>query len=230
MISDQELHRRLTGLPVEWPSEVDLSRAVGDRIGVSRSRFVRRASWRLAAVAMVMVAVALSVALVAPGPRAAIARLLGFPGIAVETTNDPLPEVTGMDLGRETTLEALRVRGWDLRTLPLPERGVFVDERRGAVHIGYRLATGDPLLLTQLRDAEEPVFLKQSPDVIRTEVDGQFALWVTGNGHALLMADGVRGHGRLADNSLLWSSDNVTYRLEADIGLSEAVRLAEDLR
>lgn len=64
----------------------------------------------------------------------------------------------------------------------------------------------------------------------QTEVAGRSALWLVG-AHALLLRNGdlefrtiVEGH------VLLWSEGEVTYRLETDRDLEEAVRIAESLR
>jgi hypothetical protein len=65
-------------------------------------------------------------------------------------------------------------------------------------------------------------------------VDGAPGYWISGDSHALLFVgpDGevIPDSRRLANNTLVWTRDGVTYRLEADLGLEEALELAASLR
>jgi hypothetical protein len=67
-----------------------------------------------------------------------------------------------------------------------------------------------------------------------TEVNGQPAYWVEGE-HLLSFHDEdgrlVQQGARLVEgNTLIWSVDEVTYRLETVLSLEEAVRMAESMR
>ena len=66
------------------------------------------------------------------------------------------------------------------------------------------------------------------------EVDGARGYWISGDSHELLFVgpDGAvtPDSRRLADNTLVWTRHGVTYRLEADLGLEEALELAASLR
>ena len=232
MISTADLERRLQALAaaVEWPQEADLARAV-----VLPSR--RRPLWarpqvRVALALVAALVVAFSTVLVAsPATRSAVARLLGFPGVAVEVGTEPLPTASGIDLGSAMTVtEAQVLVDFPLRTLALPDPQVSYDAGTRAVHIRYR-GQGGPVLLTQLRGNADLGFVKQARGIKPTMVGGDFALWATGPDHALLRTeDGRVLQAQLSANALLWSQERVTYRLETDSGLEAAVRLAESLR
>lgn len=62
-----------------------------------------------------------------------------------------------------------------------------------------------------------------------TEVDGQRAIWAVGP-YPLLMRNGSIQIERLIDGHvLIWAEGNITYRLETDLPLEEALRIAESL-
>jgi hypothetical protein len=66
------------------------------------------------------------------------------------------------------------------------------------------------------------------------EVDGAPGYWISGDSHELLFVgpDGavIPDSRRLANNTLVWTRDGVTYRIEADLELGEALELAASLR
>lgn len=234
MITESELIQRLQALSVDWPEPVDVTDRVMERVGTTRRGWLPSVSVQrgISFALVIVVAASVSVLLLVPGARTAVARFLGFPGIAVEVSSEPLPDLQGMESGEVVTLAEAEARtGLDLRTLPLPGGRVTVDDETRAVHIAYRYEGGRVALLTQLRGDGELAFNKQSPQVVPTEVNGAFALWVAGGGeHAVMRGAGGRVEARLSENALLWSSGGVTYRLELAAELPEAVRLAESLR
>jgi hypothetical protein len=71
---------------------------------------------------------------------------------------------------------------------------------------------------------------KFEPTVIEeTTVNGQRALWTVGP-YPLLMKNGDVGLTRLiSGNVLIWAEGSLTYRLETDLPLEEAIRVAESL-
>jgi hypothetical protein len=75
---------------------------------------------------------------------------------------------------------------------------------------------------------------KQAVSLIQeTTVNGQRAVWVTGE-HPVQLQSGEYQMTRLAQgNTLIWSREEVggalTYRLEGDFPLAEAVKIAESL-
>lgn len=73
----------------------------------------------------------------------------------------------------------------------------------------------------------------QPTATIETEVNGNPALWITGE-HALTLYDeglgSLTGMTRIVEgNVLLWQVEDVTYRLEVELDLSEAIKLAETI-
>lgn len=238
MIDDRQLDDRLRMLAakVDWPATVDVAPAVTAAVVQGRRQPARRwlsaPAWQPAVAALAIALLAFTAVLTfSPGARTAVARLLGFPGVAVEVTTEPASGLSGMDLGAPVSLAEAEARtGLDLRTLPLPGERVVVDDETGAVHIAYRYEGGRVALLTQLRGAEEISFLKQASDVVPSEVDGAFAIWATGPEHAILRVGDEVLEARLSENALLWAAGGMTYRLEIPAELPEAVRLAESLR
>jgi hypothetical protein len=63
-----------------------------------------------------------------------------------------------------------------------------------------------------------------------TEINGQSAIWATGP-YPLVLSNGEIELTRLINGQvLLWVDDEVTYRLETDFSLEEAVKIAESLQ
>ena len=248
-MTEPELIARLEALSVDWPEPVDVTAGVTAQLHSTRRGWLPTVSAQrgISFAALAAIAAVAAALLLVPGARTAVARLLGFPGISVEQTSEPAPELTAprstqtpgatpqgaaFPHGVPVTLDEAQARvDFRLRTLPLTGQRVTVDDEVGAVHIAYRYEGGRVALLTQLRGGADPAFSKQSPDVSPTEVDGQFALWVAGGGeHAVLRVGGNVVEGRPSQNALLWAADGVTYRLELAAELPEAVRLAESLQ
>ena len=64
---------------------------------------------------------------------------------------------------------------------------------------------------------------------------GVAGFWFTGEVHRLYYNDDATGTERietlrLATNTLVWAEDGVTSRVEADVPLAEALRIARSLR
>jgi hypothetical protein len=76
---------------------------------------------------------------------------------------------------------------------------------------------------------------KLAPQLVQeTQVHGQRALWTTGP--YLLQVGSVSDQRNAlrrlvtASHTLIWTERDITYRLECDVSLEEAVRIAESLR
>ncbi len=65
-------------------------------------------------------------------------------------------------------------------------------------------------------------------------VDGHDGYWISGSPHEFVYVDPgndvVFDSRRLAGDTLAWSADGTTYRVEAGLGKDEAIRIAESLR
>jgi len=75
------------------------------------------------------------------------------------------------------------------------------------------------------------VIRKFQPVVVEeTQVNGLAAAWTTGP-YPLLLQNGDIEVTRLIDGHvLIWSDDTMTYRLETDLSLEEALKIAESLQ
>ena len=85
------------------------------------------------------------------------------------------------------------------------------------------------LVLYQIGEGED-VFLKRLlQDVQETFVNGEWALWTTGP-YLLTTSGGQVEERRIVQgHTLIWSADLFTFRLETDLPLEEARKIAESL-
>ncbi|MEP7137320.1 MAG: hypothetical protein ABI904_20535 [Chloroflexota bacterium] len=75
------------------------------------------------------------------------------------------------------------------------------------------------------------VINKMGPKIIQeTQVNGQRAIWAEGP-YPLIMRDGNVDFTRLIEGHvLIWADNNITYRLETDLNMAAAVKIAESLK
>ena len=66
-------------------------------------------------------------------------------------------------------------------------------------------------------------------DIETTSVDGHRAIWTTGPYPMLLQNGDVQFMRMISGHVLIWENENVTYRLETDLSLEEAIKVAESL-
>jgi hypothetical protein len=99
-------------------------------------------------------------------------------------------------------------------------------------------STGVGMLVTQFRGALAPDFFGKviGPDttVQPVTVDGASGYWIAGSPHVLFYRD-LQGQIltedlRLADNTLIWERDGVTYRLESSLSRDQAIAIAQSMR
>jgi hypothetical protein len=157
-------------------------------------------------------------------------------------TPTPTPLASLLDLAGETTLaEATEQAGFTIRlpTYP-PDLGqpdhVFLQQIGGPVVVLVWLDPAQPeqvrLSLQQLGPGTFAE--KGNPGQVQeTTVNGQRALWAEGP-YVLQFRRGNRvdyDFRRLVEGRvLIWAEGDITYRLETDLALPEAVRVAESLR
>lgn len=155
-------------------------------------------------------------------------------------TATPLDSV--LDLAGATTLEDARRRANFPIRLPLyppdlgpPDRVFFQDLGGPAVVLVWMDAAQPGRVRLSLHLLSSTTFAqKGEPPVIEeTRVNGQAALWTEGP----YMLEYLRGqqvpYGArrlVTGHVLLWAEQSVTYRLETDLPLEEAVHIAESLR
>lgn len=187
---------------------------------------------------------AVNIMLIEPTPTTAPASPTAASSLS--TTDPPPPKPTPLgsvlDLAGETTLAEAQARIDFTIRLPTypsdlgqPDR-IFVQQFGGPVVI---LVWLDPDQSDQIRLSlhllgPNTYAQKMQPELVeRTEVNGQPALWTHGP-YLLQFQEGssvATNPGRLIDGHvLIWLEDDITYRLETDLPLTEAIRVAESLR
>ena len=254
---DPTLERELIdlGRHLAWPASPDLASSVGAEL--RRAPVVplhRRGPRRVAVLAAAAVLVLGGLLAVSPGLRAALLDLFRLPGarIEVEPTPSPVPMVPGdlADLvpGRPVSVRTARSEA----TFPLvaprelgpPDQVVLASAADDAVvtmawhgRSGLEPAdeTGFGALLTQFRARPREDLVKKVTGpaaVVPVVVGGEQGYWVEGPHAVLLERNGavVEDRPRLSSSSLLWTRDGVLLRLEADVSLTEALRLAGSVR
>ena len=167
-----------------------------------------------------------------------------IPGTRVPVTATPHPTLPSLiplleELDGERTLtEAMEMVEYPILVpgypaeLGDPDR-VFVQDAEGLmtilVWIDPRQSDQVMLSLHMIPEASWAIE-KMSPTVIReTEVNGQHAVWAVGP-YPIRLFNGDLQFRRMIDGQvLIWEVAGITYRLETDLSLEEALRIAESL-
>jgi hypothetical protein len=226
-----------------YPRTPDMAR------GMPQRSKPRRLAWS-AAVTLIRLALVAGL-LAVPQVRAAMVEILNLGAIRIllgEPTSTPpstpasraptaLPSL--LDLDGETTLAEARAQaGFSVRMptyppdLGLPDR-VFLQHLGGPVVVLVWLDPEQPdrvrLSLHQL--GVDIYGEKMQPPVVEeTTVGNQPALWTEGP-YFLQIQNADAAMRRLVEGHVLvWMEDEITYRLETDLNLEEAIRIAESLQ
>ena len=151
------------------------------------------------------------------------------------------PMASLLDFAGETSLEeAVRDSGIPIGLpayppdLGLPDR-VFLQNLDGQVLVLVWLSPADPakvrLSLLQFSGSDNMILSKIQPvTVLETTVAGNPAVWTEGP-YLLKYRNGDIDIVRLIEGHvLIWEQAGVTYRLETDLPLEEAVSVAESIR
>jgi hypothetical protein len=238
------LERELTALGADaFPETPDL-------VGVVRARLEgdlepRRSRRRTTlALVLVVVAVAIGAAFAVPQARSAILRWFGIGGVRVQFV-DRLPAVPANlapIIGVPVSLDEASARVGFHVLVPAGELGP-----PDAVYVGHfnvdevTLLYGSPrairLLLTEV-DGRLSIpfaqkFIQGTKNVKELTIGGRPALWIEGAPHEFVF---VAPNGqpmsaplRLDKNTLLWQRKDVLLRLEGDLTLAQALRVAASL-
>jgi hypothetical protein len=217
---------------VDFPEERDLAPAV-------QARLSPRAPRRRRALVVVLAAalLAIAVAFVVPPARSAILRFFHLQGATIEIV-DRLPEVKTskpLDLGNPLTLaEARRTLPFRPLTSPLlgdPDRTTWDGHQLWYVYGQNRL------LVSQFRASGVPVYIKKVAEtgtrITPVIVGGRPGFFLSGARHFLYMAPTrtvLDERVRLARDVLLWERGPLTLRLEGDLTLAQALRIARSFR
>lgn len=207
--------------------------------------------------AVVAVALAAAVVALVPASRHAVAEWFSFGGVEIkpgpvptEPTLTPLdPRGRHLGLGSPMSFDrAESVAGFRLRevtSLGRPD-AVYVLGTRGdaVVSLVYTARPGLPAgdltgvgaILTEIRGGGHPLLEKiigHDSRATAVSVDGAQGVYISGP-QELLLADGrdnvTDTQPRLAADSLIWQPDDITYRLEADLGQAAMLSLASTVR
>ena len=230
-MTELDVERRLTvfGASLRFPGEDELADHVVSRI--ERRPAIR---WRrpLLAAAAVLLVVASAVVAV-PSTRHAVARWLGFESLRIEVV-DSLPAPV---------------------TVPPPPAGLTLEEAAAQVGVRPLVAPGlgEPVAIEaplgrSILVRYDEVIVQTLPGlldaglfgklgttdavVMPLEVDGAPAYWISGAPHVFLYEDdeGVPREVRTAGDTLVLSRGDVIVRIEGDLTLERAVKIARSLR
>jgi hypothetical protein len=243
-MSDLELSLQGAARALGFPPTPELEDAVAARLGGPPARPRRTLLPVAAAAALVACAGVLGLS---PGARsAALEALDQVPGVEIARTEQLPPAVALMTfldgLGERVSLPAAeRASGFGLR-LPddLPEPDVVLLDRgaRGsAVTVVYGAeADAASLVLTQWHPSTllfQKLLASRDTVVTEVHVDGTRGLWIVGDDHEVFYVGMDRGRYRgapvLVGAALVWARDGITYRLEGDLTVEEAIALARSL-
>jgi hypothetical protein len=183
----------------------------------------------------------------APGPRGAVARLLGIGGVRLELSGQLAAGTPGTQgLGERIDVDAAldRAPGPLVPTGLGPPSAAFAGLPEGGVSLVWAardsLPPLDPaqprgpgVIVTAFPTGAGGRLDKSVSNIEAVSVGEADGLWISGPPHdvAVRDADGqpVPDTLRLARNALLWRSGGVTYRLESALGRDEAIALAESI-
>jgi len=243
--SDLEKQLQSAARAFDYPETPDIVRGLKRRW---TTRPVRRPGLpRLAWAAAVLLAVIAGLFAV-PQVRARVLdwiRLGAVRIFLVEPTPAPTVRPTPvqiaslLNLAGETTLEeAEKTAGFDLRLpaeppdLGRPDR-VYLQDLGGPAVVLVWVDENRPdqvrLSLFELGPGTSGIDKIQPKVIQETQVNDARALWTEGP-HFLQLRNGEMDlRSLVAGNTLIWVADGVTYRLETDQSMEEAVRIAESV-
>lgn len=239
---ESQVRQAARALP--YPPTPDLAGARARR-STPRLRLLRRPGW-----ALVVILALLAGLLAVPPVRAALREVLQIGAVRIwlveptptPTATRPQPTPTSMvsvlQLSGATTLaEAQAEAPFPIRlpTFP-PNLGepdyVFLQNLDGVavILVWMQDDQSNQVRLSLHLLSSDVIAWKMGPRrVTETTVGGQPAVWAEGP-YVLSLRNGTWEPRQLVSGHvLIWQADDVTYRLESDLTLDEAVRVAESL-
>lgn len=236
-----------------YPPTPDLAEAERKRIRELTPAAKRHPDRRLVWAALAAIALLLATLLTVPTTRAALLEWIQVGAIRiwlieptptfVVPTRTPSPPNIDLNLlqslGGETTLAAAQAQvAFTLRSptypadLGPPDR-VYLQDLEGDAVVLVWLVADDPaqVRLTLHMLTSNVTAWKMQPTIEGGGyVHGQPALWLRGP-YVVVRRDGNWDTMRLVQGHvLLWTEDEITYRLEGNLPLEEAIRVAESLK
>jgi hypothetical protein len=156
----------------------------------------------------------------------------------IAPTSQPLIPILRNLIGESTLQDAQQSVNYPLllpaypADLGQPDH-VFVQEANGKMTILVWLDPQHPdqvLMSLHFLPAGSWAIKKMEPQVIEeTNVNGERALWTTGPYPMMVENGDIRYIRMITGHVLIWSKERITYRLETDLPLEEALKIAESL-
>lgn len=153
--------------------------------------------------------------------------------------DEPLYTVTSSDLAGETSLEKVQASAPFPIRLPDYPAGlgkparVFVQEDGLLVILVWTDPVNPKNAYLSLHEiGPGSIWMgKFEPRVIQeTQVSGQYAVWVQGPYLVQLSNGDYQFRRTVEGNTLIWEENGITYRLETNLTLEEALKIAESLK
>jgi hypothetical protein len=255
---DFETQLRSIASGMEYPATPDIAGSVAARLPRSRVEPMNRNYARLLILAVVLLAsllfipsvraavldfIQIGVVRIFRNEPTTVPQTLPATGTPVAMTPVPtlpslLPVLEQMD-GETTLSDARQSVGYPilLPTYPQgmgdPDR-VFVQEANGPMTILVWMDPQQPgqvkMSLHFIPEGSWAVDKFAPRSIAETKVNGQHAVWAVGP-YLLMLRNGEMEISRLVNGHvLIWEDGGVTYRLEMDLSMEEAVRIAESLK
>jgi hypothetical protein len=237
-----EVERALRSLAPEiaFPPTPDLIAGVSLERPASR----RPARRRMLVVALAALALALAAGLaLSPGARSAFRELFGIGSVSIVRLDEaPAAETARLvPFGRPVTFAQasravpFRIRVPDRSVARPPTRVYLVRAGGGIVSLAW--CCERRVVLTEVRTADPGLIEKTvGPSTLVEEVSvgGSGGLWVEGADHVVRVvqpeASWLELPVRVKGGVLIWTSGDVTLRLEGDLSKEEALTIAEGIR
>jgi len=235
-----------------YPPTPDLVTAVAERLAAEKqSRRERRLQpvWVALALLLLLLAGTLSI----PVARATLLDWLQVGAVRI-WLREPTPTATGiyhraeptttpisslLDIAGETTLSAAQTEvdfpiQWPTWPADLGEPDhVYLQQAEGDMVILVWMWPTQPAQVRMSLHLLGPnafVWKIKPPEVVDVQVNGTQAFWMRGTYYIKIRAGQSWGSVRLVDGHvLIWTEGEMTYRLESDLSLAEAIQAAESL-
>jgi hypothetical protein len=236
----------------DYPVTPPIAKTVMARISVKPQSpvFSRKLSWSLAILLITLISL-----MAIPPVRAAVFEFIQIGIVRIfprteehtptpEIKTPPTPTSSALiplleDLMGEVTLQ--EARGLVEYAIPLPTYPanlgepdrIFVQDIDSQMILVW-MDDKDPQRIKLSLHIIPPnswVIKKVDPTVIElTNVNGQRAVWTTGPYPLLLQNREITFTRLIEGNVLIWTQGDLTYRLETDLSLEEAIKIAESLQ
>lgn len=242
-MSELELALVDLGRHLDLPATPELAPPVRQRLAEGPTPRFAPGGRRALLIALAVLAVAVGAVMAVPQTRAAILEFFHLRGVTIERVGE-LPTVPVNDdfnkllVGEPVTLEeAEELVSFEIvvpEALGDPDGIYYQDSPRGGmVSFVYGTLENPRVLFTQFRATVDQVIYKKVAATTRiqpVEIEGRQGYFLSGDPHDFAYYDADQQFRqelvRLAGNTLLWERGLLTLRLEADITLQEALKIA----